>query len=117
MIAVSFLIITGRRRGSEVFWLVRLVTPTSHCRQGIIVVDIRSARMRVLSAIDSSIGQMLSVVVTGLSVRLARRSAHFAIDCMIDQVLWLMKVELVCGSEFCNPFMGAEQVQDLLAQL
>ena len=57
------------------------------------------------------------MIVTVLIVRLTRMKAHIAIDCMIDQVLWLMKVELVCGSEFCNLFSGAGQVQSLLAQL
>ena len=83
------------------------------------MLNTRSVRMRVHIAIDSTIDQVLFVllIVTVLNVRLARMRAHIAIDCMIDQVPWHMKVGLVRGPEFCNPFSGAEQVQSLLAQL
>ena len=60
--------------------------PINHCMEGIIMLDRRSARRKVLSIIGKTTDQTPSVAVTDVGVRLAMRIAHFAIVCKINQV-------------------------------
>ena len=90
----------------------------AHCRQELVVVNVRVAREEVHLAIDCVIDQVIfaqdvMTEIMVLNAKLARERNHIASDCVIDQVLFAQAV--MTGVVVLNARLARERTQNIRA--